>query len=76
MTREFVVDSGASFHMMSMTDVTPEDQETVTVSRRLTTAVTANRIVRTTEQANEHVKDLDIGHSRASCRLLGILAKE
>ena len=56
-----MVDSYASVHMMSKTDVSPKERgETITVSRRPATVVTANGIVRTTEQAREHVQDVDI----------------
>ena len=41
--------------MMSKVDLTPEVQETVTVSNKLTTAVTANGTIRTTEQATVYV---------------------
>ena len=49
--RQLIVDSGASMHMMSK-DLTPEEQDTSTVSNKPTTAIAANGIVRT--------KDLDM----------------
>ena len=39
--------------------LTSRARETITVSRRPATVVTANGIVRTTEQAREHVQDVD-----------------
>ena len=49
MTREFVVYSRTSFHMMSRTDA----------GEYYSFEVMANGTVRTTEQASENVKDLD-----------------
>ena len=43
----------------SATDLASRARETITVSRRPATVVTANGIVRTTEQAREHVQDVD-----------------
>ena len=40
--REFVVDSGASMHMISKKDWNSTELETVTTSRRPTTVITAN----------------------------------
>ena len=37
-----LVDSGASVHMMSKMDMSPEELETVNVSRRPTTVITAD----------------------------------
>ena len=47
-------------HMMSQFDVTFEEQATTTVSKKSITAITANRTIRTTEQATVYVKDLDM----------------
>ena len=44
--REFVVDSGASMHMISKKDLNSADLETVTTSRSPTTVLTANGEVR------------------------------
>ena len=40
--REFVVDSGASMHMVSEKDLSDAEMETVTTSRSPTTVITAN----------------------------------
>ena len=58
--REFVVDSGASMHMISKKDLTDAEMETVTTSRSLTTVFTANGEVQTHEEAIVYVKELDI----------------
>ena len=47
-------------HMMSKVDLTPEEQETMTVSKKPTTVVTARGTIRTTEQATVYVKDLNM----------------
>ena len=57
--REFVVDSGASMHMISKKDLHSTELETVTTSRSPTT-VTANGEVQTHEEATVYVKELDI----------------
>ena len=56
--REFVVDSGASMHMISKMDL--GELETVTTSGSPTTVVTANGEVQTHEEATVYVKELDI----------------
>ena len=58
--REFVVDSGASMHMISKKDLNSAELETVTTSRSSTTVLTANGEVQTHEEATVHVKELDI----------------
>ena len=58
--REFVVDSGASMHMISKKDLNSAELETVTTSRSPTTVITANGEVQTHEEATVHVKELDI----------------
>ena len=58
--REFVVDSGASMHMISKKDLNSVELETVTTSRSPTTVITANGEVQTHEEATEYVKELDI----------------
>ena len=55
---KFLVDSGASMHVMSKTDLSPEELETVKVSRLPATVITANRSVDTTWEATVYVKDL------------------
>ena len=58
--REFVVDSGASMHMISEKDSNSAELETVTTSRSPTTVITANGEVQTHEEATVYVKELDI----------------
>ena len=58
--REFVVDSGASMHMISNKDLNSAELETVTTSRSPTTVITANGEVQTHEEATVYVKELDI----------------
>ena len=58
--REFVVDSGASIHMISKKDLNSAELETVTTSRSPTTVITANGEVQTHEEATVYVKELDI----------------
>ena len=57
--REFVVDSGASMHVVSKSDLNQAELETVVTSRSPTT-MTANGEVRTTEEATVYVKQLDL----------------
>ena len=49
--REFVVDSGASMHMVSKKDVNSAELETMRTSRSPTTVMTANGEVQTREEA-------------------------
>ena len=58
--REFVVDSGASMHMISKKDLNSAELETVTTSRSPTTVTTANGEVQTNEEAKVYVRELDI----------------
>ena len=58
--REFVVDSGASMHMISKKDLSDADMETVTKSCSPTIFITANGEVQTHEEATVYVKELDI----------------
>ena len=58
--KEFVVDSGASMHMISKKDLNSAELETVTTLRSPTTVITANGEVQTNEEATEYVKELDI----------------
>ena len=57
--REFVVDSGASLHMISKKDLNSAELKTVTTSISPTTVITANGEVQTNEEATVHVKELD-----------------
>ena len=45
---KFIVDSGASLHMMSKMGSSPEELETVNVSRRPTTVITADGSINAT----------------------------
>ena len=58
--RKFVVDSGASMHMVSKRDFISAELETMRTSRSPTTVMTANGEVQTREQATIHVKQLDL----------------
>ena len=58
--REFVVDSGASMHMISKKDLTDAEMDTLTKSCSPTIVITANGEVQTHEEAIVYVKELDI----------------
>ena len=58
--REFVVDSGATLHMLSLKDLSSAELETVKVSKSPTTVVAANGEVLTKEEAKVYVKELDL----------------
>ena len=58
--REFVVDSGASMHMVSRKDLNSAELETMRRSKNPTTVMTANGEVRTREEATVYVKELDL----------------
>ena len=58
--REFVVDSGASIHMISKKDLNSTEMETLTKSCSPTTVITANGEVQTHEEATVFVTELDI----------------
>ena len=58
--REFVVDSGASMHMISKKDLSNAEMDTLTKSCSPTTVITANGEVQTHEEAIVYVKELDI----------------
>ena len=58
--REFVVDSGASMHIVSRKDLNSADLETVRVSKSPTTVVTASGEVLTREEAPVCVKQVDL----------------
>ena len=54
--REFVVDSGASMHMVSKRDLYSAELETMRISKNPTTVVTANGEVQTREEATVCVR--------------------
>ena len=58
--REFVVDSGASVHMISRKDLNSAEMDTFTKSCSPTTVITAYGEVQTHEEATVYVKELDI----------------
>ena len=58
--REFVVDSGASMHMISKKDLSDAEMDTLTRSCSCTIVITANGEVQTHEEAIVYVKELDI----------------
>ena len=58
--REFVVDSGASMHMIRKKDLSEAEMETLTKSCSPTIVITANGEVQTYEEAIVYVKELDI----------------
>ena len=58
--REFVVDSGASMHMISKKDWSNAEMDTLTKSCGPTMVITANGEVQTHEEAIVYVKELDI----------------
>ena len=58
--REFVVDSGASMHMISKKDLSKAEIDTLTQSCSPTIVITANGEVHTHEEAIVYVKELDI----------------
>ena len=58
--REFVVDSGASMHMISKKDLNSGEMDTLTTSCSPTIVKTANGEVQSNEEAIVYVKELDI----------------
>ena len=58
--REFVVDSGASMHLISKKDLSDAEMDTLTKSCSPTIVITANGEVQTQEEAIVYVKELDI----------------
>ena len=58
--REFVVDFGASKHMVSRKYLNSAELETVKLSKSPTTVVTANGEVVTKEEATVYVRELDL----------------
>ena len=57
--RVFVVDSGASMHMVSEKDLNSAELETMRTSRSPSTVTTANGEVQTREEATVYVTELD-----------------
>ena len=55
--KEFVVDSGASMHMLSKKDLNSGELETMRTSRSPTTVMSANGEVQTREEATVYVKE-------------------
>ena len=58
--REFVVDSGASMHMISKKDLSEAEMDTLTKSCSPTIVITANGEVQTHEEATVYLQELDI----------------
>ena len=58
--REFVVDSGASMHMVNDKDLNSAEFATMRTSRSPTTVMTANGEVRTNKEAKIYVTQLDL----------------
>ena len=58
--REFVVDSGASMHMISKKDLSNAEMDTLTKSCSPAIVITANGEVQTHEEAIVYVKELDM----------------
>ena len=58
--REFVVDSGASMHMITKKDLNSAEMDTLTKSCSPTTVISANGEVQTHEEETVYVKELDI----------------
>ena len=58
--QEFVVDSGASAHMLSKKDSSSAELETLRKSRNHTMVMTANGEVQPNEEAQVYVHDLEL----------------
>ena len=58
--REFVVDSGASMHVVSRKDLNSAELETVRISKCPTTVATANGEMLTRVEATVYVRELDL----------------
>ena len=58
--KSFVVDSGASMHMVSKKDLNSAELETMKMSRNPMLVMTANGEVQTREEATVYVKELDL----------------
>ena len=61
--RDFVVDSGASMHMISKKDLSDDELETLMTSRSPTTVLTANGEVQTHEEATVYVNESPRGYA-------------
>ena len=78
--REFVVDPGASMHMVSRKDLNSAELETMRIPKNPTTVMTANGEVQTREEATVYVRELECflkKHqqfflSGSSARIMGI----
>ena len=57
---EFAVDSGACVQMVSKRDLNVAELETMRISKKPTTVITANGEVQTREEATVYVKELDL----------------
>ena len=81
--REFVVDSGASMHMLCKKDLSSDEMDTLRRSRNPTTVVTPSGEVQTNEEAQVYVHDLDLfvtvkitrGHASSSVTWKGSAKK-
>ena len=58
--RDFVVDSGASMHMVSKKDLNKAELKTVRISKNPTMVLTANDEVQAKEEATVYVRELDL----------------
>ena len=58
--REFVLESGASMHMISKKDLSDVEMDTLTKSCSPTIAITANGELQTHGEAMVYVKELDV----------------
>ena len=81
--REFVVDSGASMHMISRKDLNSAESETLTTSRSPMTVITANGEVQTNAEATTvlcqrvgHMLDNETHRGYASSSFAGKLCDE
>ena len=58
--KEFAVDTGTSLHMMSKSDLTPEQQESIQKTKGPSVSMIARVTTHTTEEATVYVCDLDL----------------
>ena len=58
--RDFLIDSGATYHMCNLDDLTHEEQKTVKPLSKTTRIMTANGIIFVSLFATVYVSDLDI----------------
>ena len=77
---EFVVESGASMHMLNKKDLSSAEPETLQRSRNPTTVITANGEVQTNEEATENAHDLEFfantSHDSDSQRLAKVATRK